>query len=400
MKQGKICLPDYEGGSIVNLMSSIAQSFGAKIVYPPLRLLPSEELKKSRNIALIILDGIGFEYLNKKSNKYFLKQNLEHKITSVFPPTTTSAIPTFLTGTAPQQHAFTGWFTYLKEIGVVSKILPFSARIGGPPFSKYGFNINEAFNQKSFSEKIKAKSFLISPKELTNSDFTILTSKDSKVLGYKSLKGFFRKIKKAVKSKEKNKRKYIYAYWPGFDSLSHEYGVGSKKTEEHFEEIDKRLKEFVESIKNTDTTILITSDHGFINASKNKEISLKDHPKLKDCLTLPLCGEARTAYCYVHPSKAMEFEKYIKTKLNKFCYLYKSEELIKKNFFGLYTPNPKLFDRIGDYALLFKEDYIIDNGLDIKKKKKEKFIIGHHGGISKEEMYVPLIILKTPATFK
>lgn len=34
-------LPDYNGGSIVNLMSSIAKSFGTKLQYDELKILPS-----------------------------------------------------------------------------------------------------------------------------------------------------------------------------------------------------------------------------------------------------------------------------------------------------------------------------------------------------------------------
>ena len=37
--------PNYEGGSIVNLMSSITKCFGLKSDYSELILLPSEELK-------------------------------------------------------------------------------------------------------------------------------------------------------------------------------------------------------------------------------------------------------------------------------------------------------------------------------------------------------------------
>ena len=55
-------LPDYDGGSIVNLMSSIASSFGAKTIYPPLRILPLEKFKNKRNVILLIIDGMGYEY--------------------------------------------------------------------------------------------------------------------------------------------------------------------------------------------------------------------------------------------------------------------------------------------------------------------------------------------------
>jgi len=377
-------LPNYYDGSIVNLMSSIEESFGSKSEYKPLKLLSPKELKNSRNIVLIIIDGLGFEYLKKKNS--ILKDYLIGSITSVFPPTTASAITTFLTGVSPKQHAITGWFMHLKEIGTVVKILPFTPRFGGPPLDKYKFRIKDILNQKAFYSKIKTNSYFINHKDIVNSDFTKTMSKNVK--GYKTLDGFFKEIKKIIRSNRN--RKYVYAYWPELDSLNHEYGVGSKKSEKHFKEINKKIKEFIKSIKNT--TLIITSDHGFINTTKEKVIWLENHPKLKECLTFPLCGEGRVVYCYVHPDKTKEFEAYIKKYFKNYCYLFKSKELIEKNYFGLFEPNPKLFDRVGDYVLVMKDNFILKDKIE---NKKEKIYIGYHGGITKEEMIVPLIVIKT-----
>ena len=59
-----------------------------------------------------------------------------------------------------------------------------------------------------------------------------------------------------------------------------------------------------------------------------------------------------------------------------------------KNYFGLGKPHPQLAQRIGDYVLLMKENYIIK---DFLLGEEEHFSIGNHGGLSEDEMYVPLI---------
>ncbi len=359
--------------------------------YNQLKLLPSEKLKNAKNIVLMVIDGLGFEYFRKR--KSFLKNYLVGPITSVFLPTTVSAITTFLTGVASQQHAFTGWFMYLKEAGIVTKVLPgFSPRIGGSPLSEAGFKMEEILNQPSFFDKLQAKSFHIVPKDIATSDFQKATSRKARILGYGNLNQFFGQIKKVVNSS--SRRKYIYAYWGQLDSLNHQYGAGGGKANKHFKEIDEKFSRFIKSLKNSDTTFVVTADHGFMNVPKKDEVKLEDHPKLKECLTLPLCGEKRVAYCYVHPSKAGEFEKYVKTKLKKYCCLFKSHDLIDRNYFGLFEPNPNLFDRVGDYILIMKKNYILKDSIE-KGKKKGRPHIGHHGGISKNEMLVPLIFIKT-----
>jgi predicted AlkP superfamily pyrophosphatase or phosphodiesterase len=384
-----VYLPNYKDGSIVNLMSSIAKAYGNKIKYKELKMLQTKELKGSKNIVLLIFDGLGYEYIKKKGKGTVYEKYLKGSMTSVFPSTTASAITSFYTGTAPKQHAYTGWFMLLKELGVVATILPFSPRYGKIPFSYDGYQKKDILNVKAFTEKIKIKSFLITKKEISRSDYTKTTSKRSKIISYSKFDDFFKKIAKTIKSDKK--RKYIQGYCPDFDSICHEYGINSKNAEKCFFTIEKGISKLITNIKDTDTTLIITADHGLLDTTKEKTIYLENHPKLKECLTLPLCGDARVAYCYVHPDKTGQFERYVKTKLKKCCDLHKSKDLIKKDYFGLFKEDKRLHDRIGDYTLIMKDNYCM---LDQILNKKRKYLIGHHSGLSKDEMLVPLVVVK------
>ncbi|MFH1751845.1 MAG: alkaline phosphatase family protein [archaeon] len=383
-------LPNYFDGSIVNLMSSIKKAFDGKHSYKELKILPSRELKQSKNIVLIVLDGLGYNYLLKNLKGTIFEKGLKGNMTSVFPPTTATAIPTFLTGLAPQQHAITGWHGYLKELGVVAKTFGFNARVGGKPFTSIGIKVKDIFECKGFSEGLKASSYLIQHKLVAKSDFSKAMAGKSKLLGFSSLKGFSNQIIKTVKSH--NKRKFIYAYWHEFDSIAHKKGVNNKQAEQHFKELSVEIEKLVKRLKNSNTTIIVTADHGFIDSSKEELIKLKDHSELSDCLTLPLCGDSRVIYCFVRAGKAKQFEEYVRTRMKKYCFLFKSRDLIVKGFFGLFKPNPKLFDRVGDYTLIMKDNYVLKDSITGTKKKFKK---GRHSGVSKEEMVVPLVVFKS-----
>ncbi len=377
-------LPDYNGGSIVNLMSSISKSFGSRPKYKTLKTLSPKELD-SRNIVLIVIDGLGYEFLKKNGKGTAFEKYLLGRITSVFPPTTAAAITTFQTGVAPQQHAVTGWFMNIKEMGIIGMPLPFRSRAGAFDLSKH-IKIKDVINRKGFSDFLKAKTFVVTMKDIANSEYSILMAGKSKRMAYKTLNGFFSQISKAVKSGKR--RKYIYAYWPQLDSICHHKGVESKKSRKHLRELNSGLKKFLKQIEGTDTTVIVTADHGLVDF---KEIKMEKHPQMKKCLSLPLCGEPRAAFCYVHPSKTKQFKEYVKKKLRNKFELFKSEELVKKGWFGLFEPNEKLFDRIGDYILIAKNNYSIKDC--VLGEKKHNFV-AHHGGLSKEEMYVPLIAIK------
>ena len=56
----------------------------------------------------------------------------------------------------------------------------------------------------------------------------------------------------------------------------------------------------------------------------------------------------------------------------------------------MYEPNSQLFNRIGDYILIMKENYVFRDEL-ISETRHE--LIGNHGALSDDELFVPLIII-------
>lgn len=378
-------VPDYVDGSIVNLMSSVLNAYGVKSMYGPLSSLNIRDLQSSTNIVLLVIDGLGYEYLQHHGAGTYLEKHHSARMTSVFPSTTATGITTFVTGTAPAQHAITGWFMLLKEIGCVVRILPFEARHGGPPLDTLSITPDLFLAEKMVFERIKADSYYVTPSFLQGSAYARATSRGAQSIYYDSLHDCLTKIAEVVSGKNK---KYIYTYWADFDSICHAYGTESMQAQTHLKELDRAIAGFVDSIAGSSTTLLITSDHGLVDTKAQDRISLSEHPELVRTLALPLCGEPRVAYCYVHPSEAMKFREYVTKKMSRYCTLHSSHDLIEKQFFGLYEPNERLFDRIGDYVLIMKKNYVIR---DFTPVENEHFLNANHGGVSTKEMYVPLI---------
>ena len=70
-----------------------------------------------------------------------------------------------------------------------------------------------------------------------------------------------------------------------------------------------------------------------------------------------------------------------------------SASMIEDGWFGLGEPHPYLRERVGDYALVMRADYAIRDRVGEEKPFRH---IGVHGGVSREEMEVPLVVV--PAT--
>ena len=68
--------------------------------YPPLALLPAADLSPARKIVLLVVDGLGYDYLRRQLPDGALSRHLRGRMDSVFPTTTAAAITTLLTGVA------------------------------------------------------------------------------------------------------------------------------------------------------------------------------------------------------------------------------------------------------------------------------------------------------------
>ncbi len=381
-------LPDYHGRSLVNLMSSLAIALGGEAqLYPPLHVLAPSELQRSRNIVLLVIDGLGYDYLQEASRAGPFAQRLRAPVTSVFPSTTASAITTFLTGTAPQQHGLTGWHMYFREIGSVITVLPFRPRHGGASLSEAGVTVQALLGPTSFFDRIPARSFVVGPQRIIHSDFNVTFCGSAERRSYSSLPEMFHAMAGIVQAG--GERRYVYAYWPELDGLAHEHGVGSRKVAEHLAEIETAFDAFVQRIRGSNTTVVVTADHGFIDTAPEMLIELDAHPVLSGTLTVPLCGERRLAYCYVRAGREAEFERYVGERLGEYVDVHQSQRLVDEGYFGLGPPHPRLVDRIGDYTLIMKRNAVIKDWVVGERRYTQ---IGVHGGVSGQEMYVPLIV--------
>jgi len=379
--------PDYTGGGIVNLVASIAARFGHRTGYRSLGGLPPLKLQHYKKIVLVVVDGLGWEFLQGQGDGGFLRGLVSGRMTSVFPSTTASAVATFATGTAPVEHGVTGWFTHLRELGTVAKILFSRPRHGGAAYPENGVPMSQLVRAPSLFGRLKAGCFLVTPAEIANSEFNRAISAGATPLGYRSLEGFCLNIGRALESG--HGPIYVSAYWPRLDELAHRHGCQSRQVWEHFMEIDAALHRLCGRYAGDGTIFLITADHGLADTPPRRCIDLGSHPKLSQCLVLPLCGEPRLAYCYVHPDRAAFFRMYVRSQLGHACRMFDRRHLIEAGYFGPKRPKPWFHHRVGDYILAMKDGWTMR---DFLPNEEGLMLAAGHGGMTAAEMLVPLIV--------
>ena len=384
-----LTLPDYRGGGLVNLMSSIATALGGSSPYPPLAVLPPESLADARHLVLLVIDGLGFQYLSNRDGA--LRRHLRGQMTSVFPSTTASAIPSFLTGLAPQQHGLTGWNMYFREIGAIAAPLPFRFRAGRHALRDAGITPAQLFGLTPLFDRLPLPCHVVSPQPIIHSDFNVALSGKAQRHGYETLDEMFAVIAGILRSDAP--RSYVYAYWPQLDSLAHEHGIHSDAVAEAFAALDAAFARLLDTAHGSDSLVIATADHGFIDTTVEATIDLDDHPELRETLLLPLCGEPRMAYAYVRAGRERQFENTVRGQLADRVYLISSEDVLRQGWLGPGTAHPGLQDRLGDYVLIPRGQTILRDWL---KGEERHTHIGVHGGLSAAEMIVPLVVAPLP----
>lgn len=386
--------PDYAGGSIVNLMRTLGDACGAKqpLPYPPLRGLKVSSLGTARNIVLLVIDGLGYDYLLRKGSGGTLHRHLHSRLTSVFPSTTASAVTSYLSGLAPQQHALTGWHMYFPELDAIAAVLPLKPRGAGQFDAPPGALPRRLFGHAPFVDRIARRATFVSPHAIADSEFNLYHSGRAAVRAYRTLAELFGQVEASLR--ESDAPAYIYAYYAELDTLAHVHGVGSEKLATQFAVLDEAFGDFLAAIADTDTVVLACADHGFIDSPPERQIDLAQHPELAATLARPLCGERRVVYCYVRPGEEKRFVAYVQDNLGECATLYSSRTLLEQGWFGPGEADARLAGRIGDYVLLMRDDWTLHDWVEGEKRYRQ---LGVHAGVSADEMLVPLILARCGA---
>jgi hypothetical protein len=372
--------PDYRGNGFLNLIASLVEAAGGSPRHAPLAALPPAELRGAANLVLLIVDGMGDEYVRAHGTEGNLARRRRAPMSAVFPSTTASAITTSYTGASPLEHGITGWFTYFGEAGCVCAPLPFRRRGEARAIPAPAARL---FREGALFDGLAARPIVVTERSIAHSTYNVYHCGRAERRAYERLEELVAEIAAAARSGPE--RKFIYAYWPHFDKLSHEHGVASDRARAHFAEIDAAFGELLARLAGTDTLVVATADHGFMDSPPEKSLVLA--PELAPMLRFPLCGERRVAFCHVHAPR--EFMARAAAWLGERAEVRESSALAEEGWFGPGTAHPRFAERAGDVAILMREGWTLKDWVPGESRHLH---IGNHGGASREEMLVPLVV--------
>lgn len=359
---------------LTNLTCSILKYFNCEYKHNTLEYIDKIlEERKPKNIIYILCDGMGYNLLNRiLDNNSFLVKNIKYKLLSVFPPTTTAATTSVITGLNPNEHSWLGWDIYLKQVNEVitmylNVIKDTEIKIADENLCYKYLNYKDIFSTINKQKDCNATYLL----PIYYPQYKLYTGIDEMLL----------KIKENMNIKSKN---YIYAYYDDPDAIMHHTGTNSIETINTFKMINDKLETFCNEID--DAIIIITADHGHIN---NKTIYLEDYPDIFNCLIRNTSSDPRAAMYFIKEDKKIEFEKLFNDKFKEYFILMNKEDIIKTKLYGTGINHPNFEDSLGDFISIA----ISNKSIKYKRFENEHILLSNHAGNTDDETIVPLIII-------
>jgi len=226
---------------------------------------------------------------------------------------------------------------------------------------------------------------LVTLPELAQGPFSSFHASGAVVHAYRELEELPARIAQAATSG--TGPRYVYAYTPLLDRTAHDCGIGSDAAREVLKRVDAVYAQLC--TKMPKALIVVAADHGFIDNPSAHQIDLMQHPDIHAMLRGPLSGERRAAYCHVLPEFAESFGQIIEARFGHALIALPAAKVMSSGLFGPGSIDAETFARCGDWVLIARGDWTVR---DCVAGESATPMVGVHGGLSAEEMHVPLIV--------
>ena len=394
----------YNFSRIPDTIQSLFESQPLQSRLPEDTLLGSNE--NNEIVLLILLDGFGWVFFERYLEKvpllrHFRDHGIVSKITSQFPSTTVCHIPTLHTGKPLAIHGMPEWFYFEPEADDI--IIPFQfSKPQDRPDRSLKIDPQIIFEGSALYPSLKCKSvdsFVFMHKDYSHSPFSKQACQGATTVGFQSLKTGAQAVE-ALLSASKG-RTYVCLYVDSFDLICHTKGPDSQDLEKSIANIAELLNDMVMKTLpslNKKYSVIVTADHGQVAVSHARTYYLdQERPDLIDCLKrngagqiLAPCGSPRDFMLHVK-EEALEFvSNELSSALEGKAEVYKTDVLIDQGLFGEVSQDSRLRRRLGNLIILPDDNECVwwsSNGIF-----RNKFL-GHHGGLSPQEVDIPFLFL-------
>jgi len=355
-------IPDWSGGSIVDVVPSLLGPSMANTVLP-------DEVADARTVVLFVVDGLGWNQLRAHRDVAPTLAGLAGRsVTSVAPSTTSVALTSIVTGTAPGEHGVIGY--RIAVDGDVLNCLSWRTQRGDArqEIVPEDFQTVPAFFGQC--------PVVVQNAPFARSGFTRAHLADTRQQGWRTLPTLPVQVRNATAAGEP----FVYVYYDGIDKIAHEFAFGEHYRAE-LAAVDRVVAELMTDLPR-DAALVVTADHGLLDCGTGR----RDFHRDVLGLTRLQSGEARFRWLHAKPGRTQELLEAAQSHHQDDAWVYPAEQVMDDGWFGTFVSDTAR-RRLGDVAVVARNDaWFVDPVEGVNS-----VLVGRHGGLTDDEMLVPLL---------
>ncbi|MET0894502.1 MAG: alkaline phosphatase family protein [Acidimicrobiia bacterium] len=352
--------PDYSGANVVNVMPALLGS-------RPVDWLP-EPVSGARAVVLLVLDGLGWDFIASPDAPPVLAAMHGQAITTVVPSTTPAVLTSITTGLTPAEHGITGYRMRVDDEGVLNTIRWNRANGVRPP------DPSEAQRAEPFRGRPVP---VVTKHEFRNSGFTGVHLRGADFHGWQTTAVLVEHVRSLIASGEP----LVYAYYPGVDEVGHAYGLHTPWIARELEAADQLVGAVLDAVPD-DVAVVVTADHGQVQVGPDGWIGLG----ALDALVDVYAGDGRFRYLHARRGAARELADAARAQFDDVAWVFTRDSLLDDGWMGP-DPTGPTRRRVGDVVLAAKGS----NGFIDPTWPREAALMAAHGSLTPAEMRVPLL---------
>lgn len=354
-------VPSYDGRGLVNLMAEVEERLTG--LSPSPGLDEPDLVPEGPTYVLVLFDGLGTAQLEHPAAGAF-RDSVTSTIDAPFPTTTSVAKATIATGLPPSRHGLSAHYAWFEDIGQVVNTLKWVTPAGDPVLYDYP-NLLPRPNLWERLRTARIEPIVVEPGEFANSPLSQVLFRGARFEGVWSTD----ELVDATVQLADTPARLIVSYIPNVDFAGHVFGLSSSEFSEAmriasgvWEQLSARLPDEV--------VLLGTADHGLAGFTDEQKVLVRD-PRYDG---LRFAGDSRGLQMWGDRSLMADLAGEVGG------HLAEPDGLLGPD------PTPAALSRVGELVLVPPDDVVvIPRGFD-------KRLRCYHGGLSRAEVEIPLLI--------
>jgi Type I phosphodiesterase / nucleotide pyrophosphatase len=352
--------PALEGASVAGLVPAL-------LGRPRPDWLPAVA-RTAKSVVLFVLDGFGWHCLEEHPDWLPTICAMDGGcITTVVPSTTSTALTSIATGLAPAQHGVLGYRMMVN--GSVLNVLRWDVPNGS--------RAPEPFDVQRHAPFLGRDVPVVTRSEFRATGFTQAHLRGGRFTGWRTTSTLVEHCRRLAEAAEP----LVYAYYPGVDTVAHEFGLHGGYWERELRFVDALVAELIDALP-PETALLVTSDHGQVHLERDDWVDLREIAPLVDVMA----GDGRFRYLYAPKGGGHELLDAARDTYGRRAWVLSRRQLLDEGWFGTGATGT-VPGRIGDIVLASKDaSAFVDPQLPNEVKLRSG-----HGSFTRAEMLVPLL---------